>query len=368
MMKDKRFDPPSLTIGDVTAPLPIIQGGMGVGVSMARLAGAVATAGGIGVLAAVHIGITEEDFGKNPRKATIRALKKQIKQAKEASGGGIIGVNIMVALSDYKALVEAAAVAGADLIISGAGLPLKLPGFVPKGCNTKLVPIVSSPRAAQILCRRWGDHFNRLPDAIVVEGPMAGGHLGFKAEDLDKPESSLEVLIPEVVACVRPFEEKWDRKIPVIAAGGVYTGADIHKFIQLGAAGVQMGTRFVATHECDVSDEFKKAYLAAKKEDVMIILSPVGMPGRALRGNFVERARQGERRPKKCPYKCLITCNYKKTPYCISNALINAQRGTLEEGLIFCGANVWRVDEIVSVQELMDELVEGYREAARNSV
>ncbi len=367
MVKETFFDPPPLSIGGLNVPIPIIQGGMGVGISMAGLASAVARAGGIGVIASVLIGITESDFHKDPRGATFRALKKQIRKAKEAAPGGVIGVNIMVALSDYEKIVHIAGEAGADLIISGAGLPLKLPGLIPEGCKTKLVPIVSSGRAAQIICSRWDDHFSYLPDAIVVEGPKAGGHLGFKAKDLDLPKNSIENLVPQVIEAVKPFEQKSGRPIPVIAAGGIYTGADIYKFIQMGAAGVQMGTRFVATHECDASDRFKQAYIQAKKDDICIINSPVHMPGRALRSDFIDKANAGEKRPHKCTYKCLKPCRYPDTPYCISMALINAQRGNLDSGFVFCGANVWRVDKIVSVQELIDELVHGYREAAKTA-
>ena len=217
---------PPLTIGDITAPLPIIQGGMGVGISMSGLATAVARAGGIGVLAAVLIGLNEKDFASKPQEATYRALADQVRKVKKAVPDGIVGVNIMVALQDYETMVKTAAEAGADLIISGAGLPLKLPGMIPEGCNTKLVPIVSSGRAAKILCRRWQAHFDRLPDAIVVEGPKAGGHLGFHAEDLEKPEMQIENLIPEVIDAVTPYREKYSAPIPVIAAGGIYTGED----------------------------------------------------------------------------------------------------------------------------------------------
>ncbi len=368
MKQRSYYDPPSLSIGDLTSPLPIIQGGMGVGISMSRLASAVAKAGGIGIIASVLIGITEDDFHKNPREATFRALDKHIRKAKEMAPGGIVGVNIMVALTDYDELVRISANAGADLIISGAGLPLKLPGLVPVGAGTKLLPIVSSGRAAQILCRRWGDHFSHPPDAIVVEGPKAGGHLGFKAEDLEAPKSRIEVLVPEVIEAVKPFEDEWGRSIPVIAAGGIYTGEDIYRFIQMGAAGVQMGTRFVATYECDASDAFKQAYIKASKEDVIITKSPVGMPGRALKGKITTRARLGETNPpKRCIYKCLKTCDYKTTPYCISAALINAQRGNLDAGLVFCGSNVWKVDKIVHVDELMKQLVEEYRQAAQKA-
>ncbi|NPA95413.1 MAG: nitronate monooxygenase [Thermodesulfobacteria bacterium] len=358
------MDPPSLQIGHIKSRYPIIQGGMGVGISMSGLASAVARAGGIGVVASVLIGLNEKDFYKNPREATFRALDSEIKKAKEQSNGGPIGVNIMVALQDYEEMVRISAEAGADLIISGAGLPLKLPGMIPDGCETALVPIVSSGRAAGLLCKRWSEHYGRLPDAFVVEGPKAGGHLGFKAEDLFKPEFQIENLVKDVIEAVKPWEEKASTKIPVIAAGGIYTGADIYNFIKMGAAGVQMGTRFVATHECDASDTFKEAYVKATKDDIMIIKSPVGLPGRALKGPFLEKMARGEKHPKKCAYKCIKTCRYPDTPYCIGMALINAQRGNLGSGFVFCGENVHKIDKIVSVQELMDELVEGYKETA----
>ena len=362
------YEPPRLKIGHVESRYPIIQGGMGVGISMAGLASAVARNGGIGVIASVLVGINEKDFYSNPQGATHRALADQIERAKEASEGGPIGVNIMVALQDYDEMVRIAAEAGADLIISGAGLPLKLPAMVPDGDGTALVPIVSSGRAAHLLCRRWMEHYGRLPDAFVVEGPKAGGHLGFRPEDLEKPEFQIEYLEVEVIESVKPFEDRSGLGIPVIAAGGVYTGADIYRFIQMGAAGVQMGTRFVATFECDASDEFKNAYLKASREDVTIIKSPVGLPGRALKGPFLEKMARGEKHPKKCAYKCIRTCRYPDTPYCISMALVNAQRGNLNAGFVFCGENVWRVDRIVPVKELMEELVEGYRAAARDAM
>ena len=369
-MEDKQANitPPSLKIGCIESKYPIIQGGMGVGISMSGLASAVSKAGGIGVIAAVLIGLNEKDFFKNPREANYRALKNEIKKAKELSGGGPVGVNIMVALQDYEEMVKHSVEAGADLIISGAGLPLKLPDMIPEGKDVALVPIVSSGRAAEILCRRWKEHYNRLPDAFVVEGPKAGGHLGFKAEDLFKPEFQVENLVKDVIESIHPFEEKYNTKIPVIAAGGIYTGEDIFKFIQMGAAGVQMGTRFVATHECDASDKFKEAYVKAQKDDIVIIKSPVGLPGRALNGPFLEKMARGEKHPKKCAYKCIKTCRYPETPYCIGMALINAQRGYLDAGFVFCGENVWRVDKIVSVEELMEELITGYKEAAQKAL
>ncbi len=361
-----RYNPPKLTIGRHTVPIPVIQGGMGVGISMAGLASAVARAGGIGIIAAVLIGITEDDFIKNPQEATYRALAKQIKLAKEKAPGGVIGVNIMVALTDYEKMVHVASEAGADLIISGAGLPLRLPEYVAEGSSPELVPIVSSGRAAQILCKRWGEHFGKPPSAFVVEGPKAGGHLGFKFDDIESRETKLEKLIPEVVEAVKPFEDKYAVSIPVIAAGGIFTGDDMYNIMKIGASGVQMGTRFVATHECDASDKFKQAYIKATPEDVIITRSPVGMPGRALKGRITERAKRGEiHPPKKCIYQCLKTCDPKSTPYCISMALVNAQRGFLDAGLVFCGANVHRIDKIISVQELMDTLVAEYQEAAK---
>ena len=355
---------PPLRIGEKRIRLPIVQGGMGVGISMSGLASAVSRAGGLGVIAAVMIGFREPDFHRDPLGATLRALDAEIRKAKAASGGGPVGVNIMVALSDYDLIVRTAVEAGADVIISGAGLPLSLPQLVPEESGTALVPIVSSGRAARIIAKRWLEHSGRVPDAVVVEGPLAGGHLGFRPEELEAPETRLEVLVQDVIEALAPFEDRAGRPIPVLAAGGVYTGADIYRFMAMGAAGVQMGTRFVATHECDASIAFKQAYLKARPEDVTIIKSPVGLPGRALKGSFLERVAGGGLRPHRCAYHCLKACDYRKSPYCISMALINAQRGNLRGGFVFCGANVWRVNRLYSVQELMDELVQGYLEAA----
>jgi len=368
MMQHNDITIPTLKIRDIETRLPIIQGGMGVGISMSGLASAVARAGGIGVIATVLIGFKDPRFAKKPKETTHMVLHDEIRRAKEAAPGGVIGVNIMVALEDYEELVKISVEAGADLIISGAGLPLKLPSLVPEESMTKLIPIVSSGRAASIILKRWYDHYKRLPDAVVVEGPLAGGHLGFKPDDLDRPEMQIENLIPEVVRAVRPFEDRQGRPIPVIAAGGIYTGEDIYNIMKLGASGVQMGTRFVATFECDASMEFKKAYLRARKEDVSIIISPVGLPGRALKGEFIDKVKSGGKHPKKCMFKCLKACDFRNTPYCIGAALINAQRGNFKAGFVFCGQNVWRVNKIVPVQELMDELEEGYIQAARKDI
>ncbi len=348
----------ALVIGDLSARIPIIQGGMGVGISLSGLAAAVANAGGIGVIAAAGIGLLEPDGFKDFLGANIRALRREIRKARSLTKG-VLGVNIMVALSNFADMVRTAIEEKIDIIFSGAGLPMNLPEYL-HGSTTKLVPIVSSGRAATLLARRWLERYNYLPDAFVVEGPMAGGHLGFKAEQLEDPAFVLENIVPEVIQAVRPFEEKTGRKIPVIAGGGIYTGADIRKFIEMGASGVQMATRFVATNECDASIKFKNAYIEASKKDLRIIKSPVGMPGRAIDNKFLDDVEQGKKKPFTCPYHCIITCDIEKAPYCISLALLNAQKGNLENGFAFAGANAWRIENIVPVQDLMNELAVEY--------
>lgn len=347
---------PSLKIGDIIARLPIIQGGMGVGVSGSKLAGAVAKAGGVGVISAVQIGYREPDFETNTLEANIRAMKSELKAARETSPDGIIGVNLMVAITHYDEMVKACIEGGADIIISGAGLPMNLPKLV-EGSNIKIAPIVSSGKAATLIIKNWTKKYSRLPDLVVVEGPEAGGHLGFKREELNEDtKRPLEDIVKEVIEAVAVFEEEHGKKIPVIAAGGVYTGEDIARFIKMGAAGVQMGTRFVATDECDADPKYKQAYLDAKKEDIQIIISPVGMPGRAIRNKLIKSVEDGRIPPKRC-YDCIKKCNPKDTPYCISKALIDAVEGNVDEGLVFVGSNACRLEKIVSVAELMNELV-----------
>lgn len=352
---------PSLRIGDLVAKTPIIQGGMGVGISLHRLASAVAAEGGIGVIAGAMIGMREPDVAKDPIGANSRALAKEIQKAREITDG-VIGVNIMVALTDFASLVRTSISERADVIFSGAGLPTDLPRILRDVCDekkeefrTKLVPIVSSARAATILCKKWISRADYLPDAFVVEGPKAGGHLGYKPEDLDSPAMALETVIPQVVDAVKAFEDSHGKKIPVIAAGGVYTGEDIHRFLSMGASGVQMGTRFVATEECDADIRFKQAYVDATEDDIAIIKSPVGMPGRALKGRFIEALEEGKKNFR-CLFHCISTCNPEKSPYCIASALLNAMKGNLEKGFAFSGANVFRVNKIVTVKELMNSL------------
>ncbi len=354
---------PELSIGDVTLRVPIIQGGMGVGISKSGLASAVARAGALGVISAVGLAHGEKDMLTNYLNANIRALRREIRVARDMSGDGILGVNIMVALSDYSNYVKASVEEGIDVIFSGAGLPLNMPEFVPADCKTKMAPIISSPRAATIICKKWMARYGRLPDCFVVEGPMAGGHLGFRPEQLDEPEYQLHRLMPETIAAVRPFEEMTGRSIPVIAAGGIFSGGDIAEYLDLGAAGVQLGTRFVATEECDASLAFKEAYVKSSQEDVIIINSPVGLPGRAISCGFTRALNKGKKHPVRCPYKCLITCEAEKSPYCIALALLSAQRGNFEKGFAFAGANVYRVNEILTVQQLIDSLAEEYSQA-----
>lgn len=353
---------PALEIGHLRADVPIIQGGMGVGISLSRLASAVAREGGIGVIAAAMIGMKEPDVAKNPIEANTRALREELRKARAATSG-IIGVNIMVALTTFAQQVRTAIEEKADIIFSGAGLPTDLPKILHETCDqhkeafkTRLVPIISSARAASILARKWIQRYDYLPDAFVVEGPKAGGHLGFAPDNITDPNYALEKLVPQVVEAVKPFEDQKGRRVPVIAAGGIYSGGDIYDALSLGAAGVQMGTRFVATNECDADQRFKEAYVNAREEDVTIIKSPVGMPGRALVNNFIESMRGGQKKPFKCVFKCVSTCEQEKTPYCIAMALISAMRGNLEKGFAFCGSNVFKVDSIISVHDLIASL------------
>jgi len=349
----------SISIGDLTINLPIIQGGMGVGVSLSGLASAVANEGGIGVIATAGIGMLEQNFAQDFLAANIRALKEEIRKARKMTEG-VIGVNIMVALSNFADMARTAIEEGVDVIFSGAGLPLNLPQFLAGSKKTKLVPIVSSARAAGIIFKKWIDKYSYVPDAVIVEGPLAGGHLGFKADQITSPEYSLEKLIPQVITKLKVFEEQYQRPIPVIAAGGIYTGADIHKFMKLGAAGVQMATRFITTNECDAAIEFKRSFFNLKQEDLVIIKSPVGLLGRAIKNKFITDVALGKKKPFRCPYHCITTCDYKNSPYCIALALINACRGKLKQGFVFSGANGYRTTEIVPVKTLINSLLDEY--------
>ena len=363
----ERLKLPELKIGNLIARIPIIQGGMGVGISLSRLASAIANEGGVGVISSAGIGMQEADFNKNFRQANQRALRSELQKARQMTKG-IIGVNILMACSDFNDLLRVSIEEGADIVFLGAGLPLKIPREMLLDedgmTRIKVVPIVSSARAAKIIFKSWQKNYNHVPDAVVVEGPMAGGHLGFKKEQIDDPENALEKILPQVIDEIKPYEEYFNKSIPVIAAGGVYSGADIYKFIQMGARAVQMATRFVVTTECDASEKFKEAYIKCKKEDLIIIDSPVGLPGRAIKNRFLEEVIEGMKKPFSCPWQCLRTCDFKKTPYCICIALTNAKKGYLENGFSFAGANAYLVDKIITVRELVESLVAEYKEAA----
>jgi nitronate monooxygenase len=358
---------PSLRIGRLEAKLPIIQGGMGVGISLSGLASAVANMGAIGVIAATGIGMLEPDFVTNFHGANDRALRREMALAREKTDG-IIGVNVMVALSDFNELVLGAVEEGADLIFMGAGLPLKeLPLDRIGKSNAEAVPIVSSARATRLIFQYWSHNYHHVPNAVVLEGPRAGGHLGFKKEQINDSNYNLEKLLAEVLAALEPFQDEYKKQIPVIAAGGIFTGADIHRFLQLGASGVQMATRFIATEECDASMEFKQSIINCREEDLIIIDSPVGLPGRAVRNKFLIDVAAGVRKPFKCPWKCLKSCDFHNVPYCIALALTNAKQGFLEDGFTFSGANGYRLEKITTVPELMEEIQNEYTEAVNKA-
>lgn len=343
----------SLKIGDLNIKVPIIQGGMGVGISLSGLASAVANEGGVGVISSAGLGLLYKNFSLDYLKASIFGLKEEIRKAREKSNG-VIGVNVMVAMSNFADMVKTAIQEKADIIFSGAGLPLNMPSFLTKDSTTKLVPIVSSARAAKLICQKWKSLYDYLPDAIVVEGPKAGGHLGYKENEIEDANFSLEKTIPEVVAVAKEYTE--EKEIPVFAAGGIYTGEDMSRIMELGASGVQLGTRFVTTEECDASDAFKQTYIKAEQKDIEIIKSPVGMPGRAIGNDFIDRVKQGVTQPKKCLCHCIKTCDVTKSPYCIVMALYNAFRGNLDLGYAFAGANAYRAKKIETVKEIFGNL------------
>ena len=343
-----------LKIGDLVARVPVIQGGMGVGVSLSSLAGAVAAEGGIGVISTAQIGYRESDFDIDPIGANLRAIKTEIEKARQIAKGGILGVNIMVATRKYEEYVKAAVAAGIDLIISGAGLPMELPKLVGK-TKTKMVPIVSSVKSAQVIMRYWWKKYNRLPDAVVIEGPLAGGHLGFHKEQLEDIEGlHYDQEVRAIIEKVNETAAEHDMRIPVIMAGGVYTREDMEQYLKMGVSGVQMATRFVTTYECDADEAYKQCYIDAKKEDIVIVQSPVGMPGRAILNPFMKRAKEGQIPHEKC-HLCISTCKGNDTPYCITDALINAVKGKVNDALLFCGANAYRATHLEHVRDIMEE-------------
>lgn len=343
-----------LKIGELSARIPVIQGGMGVGISLHRLAGTVAAKGGIGILSAAQIGFREPDFDKDPIGANLRAVGKEIEMARKLADGGIIGINIMVATRRYEDYVKAAVAAQADLIISGAGLPMTLPALV-QGSKTKIAPIVSSLKSAQVILRYWSRKYNRLPDLVVIEGPKAGGHLGFSYEQLEHMEKlRFEEEIRAIINYIRLCADDSKTQIPVVVAGGIYTREDAETVGGLGADGVQMATRFVTTYECDAPDSYKQAYLNTGKKDIALIKSPVGMPGRAIKNEFYYKTLEG-RIPHNACHQCIISCKPDQTPYCITDALVSAAKGDMEHALLFCGTNVYRAEKLEHVEDILRE-------------
>lgn len=360
-----KFKP--LVIGELIAKKPIIQGGMGVGISLSSLAGAVAKEGGIGIISAAQIGFRDPDFIKNPLEANLKAIKEEFNKARKIAPNGVIGFNIMVATKSYAKYVKEAAKAGADIIISGAGLPVSLPEYV-EGLKTKIAPIVSSVKSAEVICKMWDRKYHRAPDLVVIEGPLAGGHLGFSTETLEElgadttnvaetfKRENYDEEIRNIIKVVKRFAEKYKMNIPVVTAGGIYSHEDVTHQFELGADGVQVATKFVTTEECDAPLSYKQSYINASQEDIIIVKSPVGMPGRAIKNSFLDKIKQ-QREPVTHCYQCLERCNPKTIPYCITQALCNAATGQLNEALLFCGSNAFRSEKITTVKEVMDELM-----------
>ena len=345
-----------LKIGKKTAKIPFVQGGMGVGVSRCGLAGAVAAEVGVGIISTAQIGYDEEGFEKDQKNCNLKAIEKHIRLAKAQAKGGLVGANIMVALKDYAEHVKAAVKSGADVIISGAGLPINLPELV-EGSDTAIAPIVSTQKAANVILKMWERKYNRTADFVVIEGPDAGGHLGFSPEELsNRKDMEYDTEIKKIIATVKEYGKKYSRNIPVIVAGGIFSREDVKHAFALGADGIQVASKLVATQECDAALAYKEAYVQAKEEDVTIIKSPVGMPGRALKNTFLKQVDKGQLKVEKC-YGCLAKCNPTQIPYCITDALIKAVKGDVDNGLLFCGANVGKIQKISTVHDVIQELV-----------
>ena len=350
-----------LKIGKKYTKLPLIQGGMGIGISLGGLAGAVAAEGGAGVISAAQIGFREPDFDEEPFTANLRAIHKEVEKARALSKEGVIGMNIMTAMNDYESYVREAVKAGVDFIVSGAGLPVDLPAYA-EGSDTAIAPIVSTEKSASVILKYWDKKYKKIPDLLIVEGPKAGGHLGFTKEQLEFfTENKYKEEIGAILRLVKTYEEKYGEKIPVILAGGIDSREKAEEAFSIGADGIQVATRFVTTKECDAASEYKEAYVKAKKEDICIVKSPVGMPGRAIHNTFLEKVERGEKKLCKC-HKCLHRCNPGEIPYCITDALIQAAEGNVEDALIFCGANAWKISEIQSVSQVVRELFPDFPE------
>jgi len=355
-----------LKIGNLKIKTPVIQGGMGVCISLSGLASAVANEGGVGVISAVGIGMTETGYRNNFRECNKIALRKEIRKAKQKSDG-VLGVNIMLAVSDFDDLLRISLEEKVDIVFLTAGLPLKKPDIdfeILENTSTKFIPKVSSARAASLIFNHWDDKYNRIPDGIVVEGPLSGGHLGFRRKVLESDIIPLSSLIKDTIKELELLSLKYEKKIPVIAAGGIYTGKDMFEIMEAGASAVKMGTRFVTTQECDASDQFKKNYLKCNKEDITLIDSPVGLPGRVISNKFVQQIKQGIQKPVNCPWKCLKTCNFATVSFCIAEALFNAAKGNFHSGFSFAGAKAYLAKEIISVHDTFRNLKKEFQKAS----
>lgn len=363
-----------LKIGKKEARVPLLQGGMGVGISMGGLAGAVAAAGAVGIISAAQPGFMEPDFDRDPLGANLRAMKQELEKARSIAPRGIIGFNIMVATRGYDQYVRTAVQAGADLIVSGAGLPMDLPKITEDTLKETgetqrpaLAPIVSTEKAARVILRYWDRKYRQMPDLLIVEGPLAGGHLGFTREQLSQYTEPLpgggqdialfyEEEIKKIFETVREFEKKYGQKISVVLAGGISGRKQAERAFRLGADAIQVASRFVTTEECDADIRYKEAYIAAEPEDIVIVRSPVGMPGRAIKNSFMERVMAGEKIPHSPCHRCLHQCRPDEIPYCITDALVHAARGEVEDALLFCGADAWKAQKIETVKEVIDSL------------
>lgn len=344
-------------IGKKRLERPLVQGGMGIGVSLSGLAGTVAKEGGAGTISAAQIGFLRPEFEQNPLLANLQAMEEELHKARTIAPEGIIGFNIMVAMNHYETYVRKAVETGADFIVSGAGLPLELPTMVPDA-DIAIAPIVSGTRAAALILKYWEKKYHRYPDFMVIEGPEAGGHLGFSREQLEE-NMDFDTEISGILELVRGYEQRAGRKIPVAVGGGICDKARAEHAFLLGADLIQVASRFVTTKECDADSAYKDAYLNAQKEDIVLVSSPVGMPGRAIKNRFLERVEAGNiQRPQKC-FGCLKHCNPAGIPYCITEALIHAVKGDTQNGLLFCGAHSFRASRIETVKAVMEDLLEG---------
>ena len=354
---------PSLRIRNLEVPYPIIQGGMGIGISWDRLAGNVARSGCVGIVSAIgtgyrYPGLARTRAGRPDQPENLQnteALQRILKDALAiADGHGAVGVNILCAINEYERVVRESVDAGAQLIISGAGLPLALPDYVGDR-DVALVPIVSSARALKLICKTWERKYHRLPDAVVLEGPESGGHQGFSLEQCGDPAFSLDALLPSVV------EERnlWG-DFPVIAAGGVWDRADIDRLMAMGAGGVQMATRFIGTFECDAHPNFKEVILRSSKATIALHGSPVGMPARGVMTALHHRIVAGTAPKIKCISNCVSPCEHGKgalrVGYCIADSLGDSRGGDMESGLFFTGSNGWQLNELLPVRDLVGEI------------